>query len=344
MRKAIRLEQKKLVKIKMLFIIVCFIALIICSFNFGRYEGINLWTVIQIFASKVMSIEASWPKAYETVVLYIRFPRIISAVLIGGALALAGASYQAVFKNPLVSPDILGASAGASFGAALAIFNDLGLIWLQIISFAMSLAAVGCSCLVGSRIKRDPTLALVLSGIFISSLASALVSLMKFLSDPMDKLPKITFWLLGTLSNITIPDICMVLIPLAAGTIPLLLLRWRLNVLSMGEDEAKALGIETKQLRFIVILCSTILTAASISIGGLIGWVGLVIPHLARMIVGANNKILLPASLFIGGSFLLLVDNFARSLSSVEIPLGVLTAVVGAPFFITLMLRGKESV
>jgi iron complex transport system permease protein len=208
----------------------------------------------------------------------------------------------------------------------------------------MSLIAVACSCLVGSRIKRDPALALILSGIFVSSLASALVSLMKFLADPLDKLPAITFWLLGTLSNITWSDICWALIPMAVGAIPLILLRWRLNVLSMGDDEAKALGIETKQLRFVVIVCSTILTAASISIGGLIGWVGLVIPHLARMIVGSNNKVLIPASLIIGGSFLLLADNFARSLTSVEIPLGVLTAIVGAPFFISLMLRGKESV
>lgn len=187
-------------------------------------------------------------------------------------------------------------------------------------------------------------MALILSGIFVSSLASALVSLMKFLADPLDKLPAITFWLLGTLSNITWSDICWALIPMAVGAIPLILLRWRLNVLSMGDDEAKALGIETKQLRFVVIVCSTILTAASISIGGLIGWVGLVIPHLARMIVGSNNKVLIPASLIIGGSFLLLADNFARSLTSVEIPLGVLTAIVGAPFFISLMLRGKESV
>jgi iron complex transport system permease protein len=207
----------------------------------------------------------------------------------------------------------------------------------------MSLIAVACSCLVGSRIKRDPALALILSGIFVSSLASALVSLMKFLADPLDKLPAITFWLLGTLSNITWSDICWALIPMAVGAIPLILLRWRLNVLSMGDDEAKALGIETKQLRFVVIVCSTILTAASISIGGLIGWVGLVIPHLARMIVGSNNKVLIPASLIIGGSFLLLADNFARSLTSVEIPLGVLTAIVGAPFFISLMLRGKEA-
>jgi iron complex transport system permease protein len=338
-----RLGQKRLLKVKMTVIIVVFVALFLCSFNFGRYDGISLWNIILIFVNKLFPIHVTWPKSFETVVLYIRFPRILAALLIGGVLALAGASYQAVFKNPLVSPDILGASAGASFGAALAIFNNLGAIWIQISAFVMSLAAVGCSCLVGSRIKRDPSLALILSGIFVSSLASALVSLMKFLADPLDKLPTITFWLLGTLSNITWKDICWVLIPMAAGAVPLLLLRWRLNVLSMGDDEAKALGIETKRLRFVVIVCSTILTAASISIGGLIGWVVLVIPHLARMLVGSNNKILIPASLFIGGSFLLFVDNFARSLSSVEIPLGVLTAIVGAPFFIALMLRGKEA-
>ncbi|SHH97510.1 iron complex transport system permease protein [Sporobacter termitidis DSM 10068] len=340
---ATRLGKKKLLRVKMSVIIAVFIVLFFGSFNFGRYDGISLWNVVLIFVNKVFPVHGDWPKSFETVVLYIRFPRIIAAVLIGGALALAGTSYQAVFKNPLVSPDILGASAGASFGAALAIFNSFGAVWVQISAFIMSLIAVGCSCFVGGRIKRDPSLALILSGIFVSSLASALVSLMKFLADPLDKLPTITFWLLGTLSNITLTDITWALIPMAVGAVPLILLRWRLNVLSMGDDEAKALGIETKRLRFVVILCSTILTAASISIGGLIGWVGLVIPHLARTIVGSNNKILIPAAIIIGGSFLLLVDNFARSLSSVEIPLGVLTAIVGAPFFITLMLRGKEA-
>ncbi|EHQ90525.1 FecCD family ABC transporter permease [Desulfosporosinus youngiae] len=338
-----RSEQKRLLNLKLFVLLGVLIVIFIGSFNFGRYSGISLREVTLIFMSKVFPISPTWPDSFETVVFYIRFPRIIAAVLIGGLLALAGASYQAVFKNPLVSPDILGASAGASFGAALAIFNGLGAVWIQISAFAMSLLAVGCSCLVGSRIKRDPALALILSGIFVSSLASALVSLLKFLADPLDKLPTITFWLLGTLANITITDIGWALIPMVIGAVPLILLRWRLNVLSMGEDEAKALGVETKQLRIVVIVCATILTAASISIGGLIGWVGLVIPHLARMIVGPNNKFLLPASLIIGGSFLLLVDNFARSLSSVEIPLGVLTAIVGAPFFISLMLRGKEA-
>ena len=256
---------------------------------------------------------------------------------------MSGATYQAVFKNPLVSPDILGAASGASLGAALAIFNGLGAFWTQAMAFAFSLGAVCLTYMVSGKIKRDPALALILSGIFIGSLAEAFITLLKFMADPENTLPSITYWLMGSLSNVMMSDLTYVLLMMVVFAIPLFLLSWQLNALSLGEDEARSLGVETKRLRIIAILCSTLLTATSISIGGLIGWVGLVIPHWSRMLVGSNNKALLPTAALMGGAFLLIVDNVARSLASTEIPLGVLTAIVGAPFFIALMIRGKSN-
>lgn len=337
----LREKQKKRTRLKVGLLALVLIVLFIGSFNFGRYE-IPLDKAAKIFLSTVVPVDKIWDPSEESVVLFIRFPRILAGVLIGGALALAGASYQAVFKNPLVSPDILGASAGASLGAAIAIFSGFSDVWVQILAFACSVSAVFLTCGVSAKVKKSPTLALILSGIFISSLCSAIVSLIKFVADPNDKLPTITYWLMGSLATVTIGDIRWIILPMLLGGVPLLLLRWRLNVLSMGEDEAKALGVETKRLRIIVIFCSTILTAASISIGGLIGWVGLVIPHLTRMLVGPDNKVLIPASMLMGGAFLLMVDNVARTLTAAEIPLGVLTAIIGAPFFIVLMMYSKE--
>ncbi|WP_018305398.1 FecCD family ABC transporter permease [Desulfitobacterium hafniense] len=337
-----RQKEIRAAHLRLMILAAMLIIVFLVSFNIGRFEGIPFKDTVLIMLSAIFPIEATWPQNHETVVLFIRFPRIMAAVLIGAALALSGACYQTVFKNPLVAPDILGASAGASLGAAIAIFSGLGYFYIQLFAFVFALGAVALACLVGTRIKRDPSLSLVLSGIFISSLASAIVSLIKFLADPRDKLPAITYWLMGSLSNITLTNIKWAIILMLIGAIPLFLVRWRLNVLSMGDDEAKTLGIETKQLRRLVIVCSTLLTAASISIGGLIGWVGLVIPHLMRRLVGPDNKVLIPATVMGGGVFLLLVDNVARSLTAVEIPLGVLTAIIGAPFFIGLMMYGRE--
>lgn len=334
-------QEKRSAGFKILVLFAVLLAMFILSFNLGRYHGISAFDAARIMLSRFLPIERAWPPEFEKVILYIRFPRIFSAVIVGGALALSGASYQTVFKNPLVSPDILGASAGASLGAAVAIFSGLHSPFIQLFAFIFSLGAVWGASFVGSRVKRDPTLALVLAGVFVSSFANAVVSLIKFLADPNDKLPAITYWLMGSLANIKISDISWAFIPILISGAPLLLFRWRLNVLSLGEDEAKALGVETKKFRAIVIVCSTILTASAISISGLIGWVGLVIPHLMRMAIGPNNSYLLPASAIAGGVFLLLVDDFARTVAVTEVPLGVLTAIIGAPFFIFLIMRER---
>ncbi len=334
-------KKRKKDKRKIIFLLIGLLLLYISSFNFGRYQDISLIDSIKIILSKVLPIEKNWMDNYEKIVLFVRFPRITAALIIGAALALAGASYQTVFKNPLVSPDILGASAGASLGAAIAIFLGFGSPWIQIFAFFVSIVSVFVAYIVSSRVKKDPVLALVLSGMFIASFANALVSLIKFVADPNDKLPAITYWLMGSLANIRIEDIKWAIIPIILGSLPLILFSWKLNVLSLGDSEAKSLGVETKKLRVIVIICSTVITSVSISIGGLISWVGLIIPHLMRMFVSSDNKVLLPASAIAGGGFLLLADNIARSITNTEIPLGVLTAIIGAPFFIVLITRQK---
>jgi iron complex transport system permease protein len=278
------------------------------------------------------------------VLLQIRLPRLLACLLVGSGLALAGSSYQGLFNNPMVSPDILGASAGAGFGAAVGILLGFDFAAIQALSFAGGLIAVLLAWVLAAGLCRrgDPVLMLVLVGILIGSMFTALISLTKYLADPYNKLPVITFWLLGSFASITPKDVRLAGIPIVLGCIPLLLLRWRLNVLCMGEQEARTLGVNTRTLRFIVIVCATLITAASVSICGMVGWIGLVVPHLARMVVGPNHKILLPTAAIMGGCFLLLVDDVARTAGALEIPVGILTALIGAPFFLFLLMRERR--
>ncbi|MCR4443361.1 MAG: iron ABC transporter permease [Peptococcaceae bacterium] len=311
------------------------------SFPLGRYP-ISSGQLLTILVAKVFPIAPTWPSTLETVVFHVRLPRMLAAMLVGAALATAGAAYQGMFKNPLVSPDILGASAGASFGAALAIHLSMGLVGIQISSFLFGLLAVGLTCMLSSRIRHDQVLILVLAGILMGTLFSSGTALLKYIADPYDKLPAITFWLMGSLAAIAPRDVWTAMVPILIGMLPLYLLRWRLNVLSLGEEEACSLGLDTGRLRLIVIFCSTLITAASVAISGMIGWVGLIIPHLARMFVGPNYRELLPAAMLIGSAYLMLVDDLARVLTSVEIPLGILTSIIGAPFFLYILLNARR--
>lgn len=277
------------------------------------------------------------------VILQIRLPRIIAALLVGASLAAAGAAYQTLFRNPLVSPDILGVSAGAGLGAVLGIFLSLPVIMIQLSAFIGGMAAV----LIVAAIVRltrlpDATLALVLTGVVVGALAGAVTSLLKILADPYDQLPAITFWLLGSLASITTADVAPVLPVVVVGLLPLILLRWRINLLAFGDEESKALGIEAGQLRITVIIAATLITASVTAIAGVIGWVGLVIPHIARILTGPGFARLLPVSMALGAAYLLIVDTLARSLSDVETPIGILTAIIGAPFFVGLLARGKR--
>ena len=277
------------------------------------------------------------------VVWNIRLPRVAAAILVGAALAAAGASYQALFRNPLVSPDILGVSAGAGLGAVAGIFLSLPVAAIQGAAFAGGMAAVGLVTLVASMVRNtDRTLTLVLVGVVIGALAGAMTSLLKVLADPYDQLPAITFWLLGSLASITGADILPALPMVLLGLIPLGLMRWQINVLSMGDEDARALGVEAGRTRFLVIAAATLITASVTALAGVIGWVGLVIPHIARMLVGPGFGRLLPTSALIGAGYLLIVDTVARSMAAIEIPLGVLTAMIGAPFFVWLLARGRR--
>jgi iron complex transport system permease protein len=292
--------------------------------------------------SRVLSGEDA-RNAEERVLLSIRAPRVVAGAVVGAALASAGVVYQGLFRNPLVSPDILGVSAGAGLGAVLGIFLALPVAAIQGLAFAGGLATVVLVYAIASAVRgRDPTLVLVLGGVVVGALAGAAISLMKIMADPYDQLPAITFWLLGSLASMRTGEIAGALPAVLVGLTPLILLRWRINVLSLGDEEAKSLGIEASRIRIVVIAAATLITASVVAISGIIGWVGLVIPHIARMIVGPNFERLLPTAMLLGATYLVLVDVLARSLARVEVPLGILTAVVGAPFFLWLLWRGRH--
>lgn len=275
-----------------------------------------------------------------TIVFEIRLPRIIGAFVVGAALAMAGSAFQGIFKNPLVSSDLLGVSNGAGFGAALAILLSGLNVVTQIFAFVFGLISVSITYLISKSYKNGGILVLVLSGVAISAFFGALVSAVKFVADPDDKLPEIVYWLMGSLASITVDKLIMISVPIIIGVVVLMLLRWRINLLSMGDEEAQALGLNPSRTRLVVIAACTLLTSAAVSISGIIGWLGLVIPHMTRMIVGPDNKILIPASLSLGASFLLLIDNISRAVISIEIPIGILTAVIGVPIFLYLLRKG----
>lgn len=317
--------------------------LIFFSFFLGRYP-IELEQVADL-PNKLI---ASWFNQVnlnltpdETVLYNIRFPRILAALVVGASLSAAGAAYQGVFQNPMASPDVLGASAGAAFGAALAIlwrFSNQGIL---LSAFFFSLLTVFLVWTIGQRTKGSRVLGLILAGIMISSLFSAGTSFIKLVADPLDQLPAITYWLIGSLSGVKRSQVLFVLPFMVLGAIILIALRWRLNLLTLGDEQAQSLGLNPQILRLIAIISSTLLTASSIAISGMIGWVGLVIPHLSRRIIGSDYRYLMPLSMIFGGTFLLAVDNISRNLLSIEIPIGILTAFVGAPFFIFL-ITAKE--
>jgi len=278
----------------------------------------------------------------EAIFFTVRLPRILAAILVGAALAAAGASYQGVFQNPLAAPDILGASSGAAVGATLAILLQLPAFFITIFAFCASIFIVFLVMFVGKQVRSKRIIALILAGIMISSLNNAAVSWMKLAADTHNTLPEIVFWLMGSLAKVRPEELKFVIIPMAAGFVPLLILRKKINLLTLSDDEAQSMGLNVKRTRAIVILCSTLLTASAVSISGVIGWAGLVIPHISRRLVGNNYRYLMPVSIIFGALFLLLIDNISRTVFSAEIPLGILTAMFGAPFFLWLVTRKKE--
>jgi iron complex transport system permease protein len=316
---------------------------LLAAFTVGRYP-VGLGDLFDVLTSKVFGNHTDVSPAIESIILQVRGPRVLAAVLVGAALALAGTAFQGLFRNPLVSPDILGASSGAALGAVIGIYLSFGVLAIQAIAFAGGLVAVAAVYVIGSAVRsRDPILILVLTGVVVGSLFGACVGLVKYLADPYNQLPAMTFWLLGSLSATTASDLISLFAPIAVGAIVLIALRWRMNAMSLPEEEARALGVATGPLRIAIIAAATLVTATSVAAAGIIGWVGLVVPHLARSLVGPDFARLLPAAAILGGGFLLFIDTLARTMAQVEVPLGILTAVIGTPFFIWLLASVQKT-
>jgi iron complex transport system permease protein len=271
----------------------------------------------------------------------LRLPRIALAVLVGAGLSIGGAAFQGMFRNPLVSPEILGVSAAAGFGAAVGILLSNNAVLIQVLAFGFGIGGVGLTYAISQVHRTPPVVMLVLSGVIVASMFSALISVTLYVADPQQKLPAITFWLLGGLGGATWQKLAFAGPLIGVGTLGLLLVSWRINLLAMGDDEARALGLPSNRLRVFIVVCVTLITATIVSISGVIGWVGLVIPHVARMLVGPEHRVLLPSTLALGAAYLLAVDAIARTATQAEIPVGILTAVIGASFFAVLLRRSK---
>lgn len=331
--------SKVSLKVKLL-ILLAVVAAFFFSFMMGKYAMTPV-EVCQTFWAHFFDPANVDPKM-DRVLFRIRLPRVGVVMLVGAALAVAGASYQGMFKNPLTSPDLLGASAGASLGACLALLWGLAGEYVQLFAFLGGMLAVGMAVWLNRQVDYDPTLGLVLAGILVSTLFQSGMSMVKFLADADDKLPTITFWLMGSFANVNASDFLVSLLPMLIGFVILMLQSWKLNVLSFGDEEARAMGVKTRSTRLLVIFASTLITSASVAVAGIVGWIGLVIPHLARAIVGPNYKVLLPCSMVVGAVYLLLVDNIARLAMTVEVPIGILTAILGVPFFVVIFKHNMK--
>ena len=305
------------------------------------YYPLSPLQVVQAFLARFGYEGSILPQAV-TIFWKIRLPRILSAVLIGASLAVAGSTYQGMFRNPLVSPDILGVSSGASFGAAIAILFGVPNWGIQLAAFTGGVLAVAFSYCISQRSSHQQTIILVLTGSMVMALCNSGVTLIKYIADPQDVLQQITFWLMGSLTKTSMDSLAISALPMLIGLTVILALRWRINLLTLDEEEAKSLGVNLHMDRLIFISASTLLSASAVCLGGLIGWVGLMVPHMARALVGANHSRLIPASALLGSIYLVVMDDIARSLLSMELPLGVVTSILGAPFFIYLILKRWE--
>lgn len=312
----------------------------VLSTTLGRYP-ISLRELLGIIWSRLpfTDVEPFWSPTQEALFLYHRVPRILLSCLVGCCLSTAGACYQGVFQNPMAAPDILGASSGAALGASLAIILGYMNFAISAFAFVFSLGTVALVIFVGNRARGNRIVGLILAGTMIGSLVSSGTSFIKLIADTEDQLPAITYWLMGSFNGADMSDVRLAAIPMAVGLIPIFLLRWQINILSLGDEEARTLGTNARRLRLVIIVCASLITAASVAVSGIIGWVGLVIPHIARRLVGNDYKKLIPAAMLLGAIFLLLVDDICRSVWTADLPIGILTSFVGAPFFLYLITR-----
>ncbi|WP_434512280.1 FecCD family ABC transporter permease [Desulfitobacterium sp. AusDCA] len=336
-----RLKGNDHFKLKMTVLASFTIALFFASFMVGRF-AISPRLVLNIILSNFLAIPQDWNTTLNTVVLQVRLPRIVLGILVGGALSVAGASYQTLFKNPMVSPDILGVSAGAAFGAALAMINNAFWWQIQLMAFVFGIIAVVVAYTIAYVFGKNTITVLILAGIVVSSLFQSLLSILKTLADTNNALPAITYWLMGSLGKSKIEDVLIILPMLAFSLLLIFIYRNQIDVLAAGEDEARTMGVNVPLVKLVVIVSSTLMTVSTVSVCGIIGWVGMVVPHIARMLTGASFSKLAVTSFFVGGAFLLTIDNVIRGIEGVELPLGVLTALVGTPVFVLLLSRVKK--
>jgi len=334
-------ENDSLFFVKIIILLLILFLCFIVSFWVGRYP-INFNDVLSILLSHINKEKLLIDESLYTVVMQVRFPRILVAILVGGALGVSGASYQTLFKNPMVSPDLLGVSAGASVGAAVAMLNNQALISIQVYAFAFGIVAVLLTNLISKVIDGNNITVLILAGIVVSSLFTAILSIIKTMADTENALPNITFWLMGSLGKSSLQDVKYLSILVLAALIMILIFRHQINALSLGTDEAMAIGVNVRLTKFIIICSSTIMTVSAVSICGIIGWIGLILPHIARIIVGADFGKLSITSFLCGGIFLLVVDNFVRGVEGSELPLSVITALVGTPIFVILLYKSRR--
>ena len=321
------------------------LALGILAMCLGNYQ-VAPSTVAKILVGQIPGIHAdvTWPRAVETVVLQVRLPRTLGAMCVGAALALSGATYQGVFRNPLVSPDLLGVSAGACVGAASAILLHTGRASLQVMALATGLAAVALATFIPRLLRNTSTMTLILSGVIVAGLMNSTLGLFKYIADPETELADITYWMMGSFSLIKGSELLMVAPVMALAATILFAILWRINLLSLGDQQAKSLGVSLRSTRLTTIVCSTALTGCAVCISGTVGWVGLVVPHIGRLIAGPDNTRLLPVSAVVGGIFMLVIDTLARTLSAAEIPLSILTGFIGAPLYIWLLYRNRVTI
>ena len=327
----------------MLVLSLLLLAAVTVALCVGRYE-VPPAAAFQILAAQVLPIDVStWPDAMSDVVLKLRFPRVLAAILVGGALALAGAVYQGIFKNPLVSPDLLGVSSGACVGAAVSILLGLGLLSRQVFAFAGGVIAVALAMLIPRLMRRDSTIMLVLSGVIVGGFMGSVIGLIKYVADPETQLPDIVYWQLGSIAKVNMDAVAAVAPVMILTAAVLFAMRWRVNLLSLGDQDAKTLGVNLRRERGVAVACATVLTACAVCLSGTIGWIGLVMPHVARRLVGADNRRVLPVAAVLSAIFLLVIDTLARTLSGGELPLGILTGFIGAPFFALILVKERMS-
>lgn len=306
----------------------------------GRF-AIGPDKVFGILASQVVPLDVFWTETEARVIMLARLPRILMAMIVGGGLAMAGAALQGIFRNPLADPQIVGVSAGAAFGGVLALLLFPSSVLVMLSAFLFGMIALSVVYWFSHAGGRSLVLMLVLAGVVVGALFGALVSLITYLADPQDELPAIVFWLMGSFATASYEKVATVAIPVLAGGMLMYLMRFRINVMSLGDEDAETLGISVQRSRWMVLAGVTAITAATVAVAGVIGWVGLVIPHAARMMTGADHRTLLPVSALLGAIYMLIIDSIARSATAVEIPIGILTAIIGAPVFIVLLKRNK---